>query len=65
MASTVGTNLVSTSGCLPNEFRCTNTCVDLVKRCDRKADCPNAEDELDCSKVINSFQAPRGATTDT
>ncbi|KAF6202508.1 hypothetical protein GE061_002904 [Apolygus lucorum] len=45
---------VQQCGCLPNEFPCSDSCVDIVKRCDRKNDCPGAEDELDCK----SFTCP-------
>ncbi|XP_054275996.1 G-protein coupled receptor GRL101-like [Macrosteles quadrilineatus] len=43
---------VQQCGCLNNEFRCSNSCVALVKRCDRHADCDNEEDELDCKSFI-------------
>ncbi|XP_068081726.1 G-protein coupled receptor GRL101-like [Anabrus simplex] len=43
---------VAECGCLPNEFRCTNSCVDLVRRCDRHADCPDGEDEQGCETYV-------------
>ncbi|KAG8305466.1 hypothetical protein J6590_069358 [Homalodisca vitripennis] len=39
-------------GCLANEFRCSNSCVALVRRCDRVVDCPQGEDELDCKTFL-------------
>ncbi|XP_049852318.1 G-protein coupled receptor GRL101-like [Schistocerca gregaria] len=39
-------------GCLPNEFRCSNSCIDLVQRCDRDVDCPNGEDEDGCESFV-------------
>ncbi|XP_047106364.1 G-protein coupled receptor GRL101-like [Schistocerca piceifrons] len=38
--------------CLPNEFRCSNSCIDLVQRCDRDVDCPNGEDEDGCESFV-------------
>ncbi|RZF48230.1 hypothetical protein LSTR_LSTR006197 [Laodelphax striatellus] len=43
---------VSVCGCLPNEFRCRNSCVDLVKRCNREKDCEEGEDEEDCKTFL-------------
>lgn len=40
------------SGCLPNEFRCTNSCIDNIKRCDKKKDCENGEDEDNCGEFL-------------
>jgi len=40
------------AGCLQNEYRCKNKCIELVKRCDKIADCDEGEDEIDCSKFI-------------
>lgn len=40
------------SGCLQNEYQCKNKCIELVKRCDRIADCDDGEDEIDCSEYI-------------
>uniref|UniRef100_A0A2S2Q070 G-protein coupled receptor n=1 Tax=Sipha flava TaxID=143950 RepID=A0A2S2Q070_9HEMI len=39
---------VSVCGCLQNEYQCKNKCIELVKRCDRIADCDDGEDEIDC-----------------
>ena len=47
--------LMSVAGCLPNEFQCNSTtCIDGIKRCDRRSDCQNAEDEMDCGKSMAS-----------
>ncbi|XP_075225702.1 G-protein coupled receptor GRL101-like [Lycorma delicatula] len=43
---------VAVCGCLPNEFRCSNSCVDLVKRCDRHKDCEGGEDEQECNTYL-------------
>lgn len=40
------------TGCLQNEYRCENKCIELVKRCDKIADCDGEEDEIDCSEFI-------------
>jgi len=40
------------AGCLQNEYRCMNKCIELVKRCDKITDCDEGEDEIDCSKLI-------------
>ncbi|XP_063241566.1 G-protein coupled receptor GRL101-like [Bacillus rossius redtenbacheri] len=40
------------AGCLPNEFRCSNSCVDLVRRCDLQPDCPDGSDELGCESFV-------------
>lgn len=40
------------SGCLQNEYQCKNKCIELVKRCDRIADCDEGEDEINCSEHI-------------
>ncbi|KAG7154444.1 G-protein coupled receptor GRL101-like 4, partial [Homarus americanus] len=36
------------NGCLPNEYQCGETCIDLVRRCDTHPDCPDAADEVNC-----------------
>ncbi|XP_046988472.1 G-protein coupled receptor GRL101-like [Schistocerca americana] len=38
--------------CLPNEFRCSNSCIDLVRRCDREPNCPDQEDETGCESFV-------------
>ncbi|XP_050537187.1 G-protein coupled receptor GRL101-like [Daktulosphaira vitifoliae] len=43
---------VSECGCLQNEFRCKNSCIDSVKRCDKVADCEAAEDEINCKTHV-------------
>ncbi|XP_021913188.1 G-protein coupled receptor GRL101-like isoform X3 [Zootermopsis nevadensis] len=43
---------VAQCGCLPNEFRCSNSCVDLVRRCDRQPDCADSEDEQGCETYV-------------
>ncbi|CAH1772213.1 unnamed protein product [Owenia fusiformis] len=62
-------------GCLSNEFACNETysatqCIDVIRRCDRKEDCNNGADELECdtytcptthSKCGNHFCIPREA----
>ncbi|KAG8275825.1 hypothetical protein J6590_078380 [Homalodisca vitripennis] len=45
---------VQQCGCLANEFSCGNSCVALVKRCDRHLDCFHGEDEEDC----NTYKCP-------
>lgn len=46
-----------TGFCRSNEFACTRsgTCIPLEKYCDRKVDCENMDDELDCCESINIF----------
>ncbi|XP_050428595.1 G-protein coupled receptor GRL101-like [Adelges cooleyi] len=39
-------------GCLQNEYRCKNSCIDSVKRCDKFADCEGAEDEINCKTHV-------------
>lgn len=39
-------------GCLANEFRCANKCIDLLNRCDRHADCEDEEDEMHCGEIL-------------
>ncbi|KAG8223470.1 hypothetical protein J437_LFUL001964 [Ladona fulva] len=48
MASSLST------GCLPNEFRCGDLCVDVLRRCNRVPDCPNGEDEMDCGALYRN-----------
>ncbi|XP_026810792.1 G-protein coupled receptor GRL101-like isoform X1 [Rhopalosiphum maidis] len=64
---------VSECGCLQNEFRCMNKCIELVKRCDKIADCDEGEDEIDCKthvcptthfKCANYFCIPTDKTCD-
>ncbi|KAI5737359.1 hypothetical protein M8J76_012726 [Diaphorina citri] len=43
---------VAMCGCLPNEFRCSNSCIDHLKRCDRTQDCELGEDEIDCKTYM-------------
>ncbi|KAG8295628.1 hypothetical protein J6590_075907 [Homalodisca vitripennis] len=43
---------VEQCGCLANEFRCSNSCVALVRRCDRHQDCETGEDEEDCQSYL-------------
>ena len=40
--------------CDIDEFTCTSTgsCIDYSKRCDTIQDCPNNEDEVNCSKFL-------------
>lgn len=45
------TGMYVISGCLPNEFRCSNSCIDILSRCDRNRDCENGEDEEHCGKL--------------
>lgn len=40
------------TGCLQNEYRCENKCIELVKRCDKISDCDREEDEIDCSESV-------------
>ncbi|XP_071443294.1 G-protein coupled receptor GRL101-like [Hetaerina americana] len=47
---------VAECGCLPNEFRCGNKCVDVLRRCDRVSDCPGGEDEMDCETFVCPWQ---------
>jgi len=42
------------TGCLQDEYRCENKCIELVKRCDKVADCDREEDETDCSESANN-----------
>ncbi|XP_042207476.1 G-protein coupled receptor GRL101-like [Homarus americanus] len=43
-----GDEAVKECGCLPNEYQCGETCIDLVRRCDTHPDCPDAADEVNC-----------------
>ncbi|XP_068207436.1 G-protein coupled receptor GRL101-like [Palaemon carinicauda] len=39
---------VGLCGCLPNEYQCSDSCIDNLRRCDTVKDCLGGEDELLC-----------------
>ena len=41
------------NACSDNEFNCNEgTCVDIEKRCDGRANCPDGSDEVDCNMIL-------------
>jgi len=43
---------LSFSACYDEEFTCSEgSCIDIEKRCDLRADCPDASDEIGCEKI--------------
>lgn len=48
-----------TNTCLPGEFQCSSGhCLTAASVCDRRTDCPNAEDEFNCTRT--SAECPAG-----
>lgn len=44
---------MSLSACYDDEFTCNDgTCIELNQRCDLRAHCPDASDEVGCEKVL-------------
>lgn len=51
--------------CRDDEFQCQDgQCIPGSRKCDRRPDCRNGEDELDCNCRPNEFQCSTGECID-